>query len=87
MTDWPLPAIDDQACTRCGLCVQYCPTHAVEMNATWPVIARPQDCTYCGNCEEMCPEGAISLVYEFVVSCSDQHVSPQEGSHEGERDT
>ena len=77
MTDWPLPTIDEQACTRCGLCVQYCPTSAVEMGASRPVIARPQDCVYCGNCEEMCPAGAISLVYEFVVS-SDRREPPQE---------
>ena len=78
MTDWPLPAIDEQACTRCGLCVQYCPTHAVEMNASLPVIVRPQDCVYCGNCEEMCPAGAISLVYEFVVSSADKRDPSQE---------
>jgi len=87
MTNWPLPTIDEQVCTHCGLCVQYCPTHAVEMNATRPVIARPQDCVYCGNCEEMCPVGAISLVYEFVVSFNSKSVPPQEVPDEGERDT
>jgi NAD-dependent dihydropyrimidine dehydrogenase PreA subunit len=66
--DQVLPAIDLDSCTGCALCVEQCPTRAVEMNgACRPVIVRPEDCAYCGLCEEMCPEGAIALSYEIVV--------------------
>jgi ferredoxin len=56
-------------CTGCGLCVERCPTHAVEMTEPdlRPAIVRPDDCAYCGLCEEMCPVGAIALAYEIVL--------------------
>jgi 2-oxoglutarate ferredoxin oxidoreductase subunit delta len=63
-------------CTGCGLCVERCPTQAVEMAARQlpadgrPVIVRPDDCVYCGLCEEMCPAGAIALAYEIVLNPS-----------------
>ena len=66
MTDWAIPQIDLDACTRCGNCVQRCPTSAVEMGPDGPFIARPADCTYCALCEPICPEGAIAVRYEIV---------------------
>jgi formate hydrogenlyase subunit 6/NADH:ubiquinone oxidoreductase subunit I len=68
VNDPVLPEIDMLLCTGCGLCVDRCPTHAVEMTAKQrPRIARPEDCAYCGLCEEMCPAGAIALAYEIVL--------------------
>jgi formate hydrogenlyase subunit 6/NADH:ubiquinone oxidoreductase subunit I len=61
-----LPSIDLNRCTGCGLCVEYCPTNAVEMVASRPAIVRPPDCAYCGLCEEICPVEAIALAYEIV---------------------
>ena len=71
MDDWVLPTIALERCTGCGLCVQYCPTDAVELvgeraSGYRPNITRPQRCSYCGICEEMCPVGAIALTYEIV---------------------
>ncbi len=65
MQDWALPTINEERCTGCGLCVEYCPTAAVELVEGKPVIARPQDCSYCGLCEETCPVHAIELAYEI----------------------
>ncbi|HML21374.1 MAG TPA: 4Fe-4S binding protein [Aggregatilinea sp.] len=65
MDDWLVPDLNRAACTRCGLCVDYCPTKAVEMVDGAPVIVRPGDCAYCGQCEEMCPANAIALSYEI----------------------
>ena len=68
MDERVLPTIDLNICTGCGLCVDQCPTRAVELgSAGRPVIVRPKDCAYCGLCEEMCPEGAIALSYEIVM--------------------
>jgi ferredoxin len=66
MLDRLLPSIDLNRCTGCGLCVERCPTGAVEMVGQRPVIARPLDCAYCGLCEEMCPVEAIALAYEIT---------------------
>ena len=71
MEDWMLPVIQLDRCNKCGLCVKYCPTQAVEManiepNGLQPVIVRAQDCVYCGACEEICPVHAIGLTYEIT---------------------
>jgi len=70
--DRALPTINLDRCTSCGLCVEYCPTDAVEMaivrpTGHKPAIVRPQSCAYCGLCVEMCPVGAITLAYEIVL--------------------
>lgn len=67
MSEWALPTIDMAQCTGCGLCVEYCPTQAVELREQLPAILRPQDCSYCGLCEETCPVGAIALSYEIDI--------------------
>ncbi len=71
MDDWALPVIQLDRCTKCGLCVKYCPARAVEMvevesTGLQPVIVRAQDCTFCGTCEEICPAQAIGLAYEIA---------------------
>lgn len=71
MNEWPIPTLHLERCTGCGLCVQYCPPHAVEMIAGRPVIARPADCAYCGLCEEICPQTAIELEYEILGECDE----------------
>ena len=68
MDDRVLPTIDLALCTTCGLCIERCPTHAVDMLAGRPVIVRPDTCVYCGLCEEMCPAGAIALAYEIILT-------------------
>lgn len=76
MTEWLLPSIDLETCTGCGVCVAYCPTSAVEMQAERPHIVRPGDCVYCGDCEEACPVGAIALVYEIVAPDGEPDAPP-----------
>ncbi len=66
MAEWVLPMIHMERCIACAQCVSYCPTHAVEMIHSQPVIVRPEDCAYCGLCEEVCPTGAIELSYEIA---------------------
>ena len=61
-----LPEIDYDRCTLCGLCVDYCPTGAVEFIQGHPVITSSGKCTYCGICEDLCPVGAVELVYEII---------------------
>jgi formate hydrogenlyase subunit 6/NADH:ubiquinone oxidoreductase subunit I len=66
MDDWALPTINLERCTGCGLCVEFCLPHAVELVAGRPTITAQERCAYCGACEEMCPAGAIMLAYEIV---------------------
>ena len=53
-------------CKGCGLCVDYCPAHVLELSDQFnakgyypPWAARPEACVGCGFCEEVCPEFAI----------------------------
>ena len=66
MENWALPEIDLVLCSRCGICVERCPTSAVQMGPQGPFIALPAGCTYCADCEALCPQHAITCVYEIV---------------------
>lgn len=53
------PRISEDACTRCGICVQTCPLPNVIDLATLRID--PRTCERCLLCYEACPEGAISV--------------------------
>jgi len=52
------PVLDASLCTRCGRCVEVCPTDAIQMDPH-PRLSR--DCIYCFACREVCPTGAMRL--------------------------
>jgi phosphoadenosine phosphosulfate reductase len=41
-------------CTRCGICERACPTNAISMKLTGPMIIDAQRCNQCGKCSESC---------------------------------
>jgi MinD superfamily P-loop ATPase len=57
----PVPEIDEERCTHCGLCAQVCAYNAL---AVLPdrVMVFPELCHGCGACSYLCPEKAISEV-------------------------
>ena len=54
------PVVDPDLCTACGICVDECPTSALDLEDI-AVLARPDDCTECGTCADVCPNEAITL--------------------------
>lgn len=54
------PVVDDSICTACGICVDECPTGALDLGDI-AVLARPEDCSECGTCADVCPNEAITL--------------------------
>jgi NAD-dependent dihydropyrimidine dehydrogenase PreA subunit len=50
----------DDRCTRCGICVEVCPTNVFDEDESGlPVIARQSDCQTCFMCELYCPPDAL----------------------------
>jgi ferredoxin len=56
-----LSMIDRDLCTGCGLCVERCPTEAIELSDEGKAARDEGACFGCGVCAHFCPEGAISL--------------------------
>ncbi len=57
--------IDQNVCTKCGLCIEECPEEAimvVEKDGEEVHVIDQEKCTQCGICIEGCPEGAILVV-------------------------
>lgn len=56
-----LSVIDQNSCTGCGTCVEWCPTDAIALNADDLAERDENACFGCGVCSRFCPESAISL--------------------------
>jgi Pyruvate/2-oxoacid:ferredoxin oxidoreductase delta subunit len=56
-----LAVIDEETCTGCGTCVEWCPTDAIALNAEDVARRDENACLGCGVCSRFCPEEAISL--------------------------
>ena len=55
----PVPVVDENRCTGCGICAEVCAFHAV-LSLGGRAITFPDLCHGCGGCARFCPEGAIS---------------------------
>jgi len=63
---------DEEACTKCDLCIEACPMDVLVPNPVehgLPLILFPDECWYCGCCEMHCPryeEGAIRINFPVM---------------------
>ena len=54
--------VDNEKCTKCGLCIKDCVTGAIEQNENnTPVMKNPLKCIECQHCLAICPLGALSI--------------------------
>jgi NAD-dependent dihydropyrimidine dehydrogenase PreA subunit len=66
--------ISEARCTSCNRCVDVCPTNVFDaVEASIPVIARPDQCQTCFMCELYCPVDAM-----YVDPNADEHVTVSE---------
>ena len=61
MAEGQKAVIDESLCTGCGICVDVCPTKALEMVDGLAKLVRPGDCDGRGECVEACPVQCITL--------------------------
>jgi nitroreductase/NAD-dependent dihydropyrimidine dehydrogenase PreA subunit len=60
--------IDEEACTKCGLCVQNCPFRCWVMEEDeYPRLKDDYACFSCSNCMVACPTDAVSVVETYHV--------------------
>jgi coenzyme F420-reducing hydrogenase delta subunit/ferredoxin len=65
--------IEDEYCSRCGICIAVCPFEAISKDEKEnKVILDIESCRVCGLCVSACPLSAIDLVYYDVDSLINQ---------------
>jgi MinD superfamily P-loop ATPase len=55
----PVPVIDEEKCTHCGKCADFCTYNALAV-LPQTVLLFPELCHGCGGCAIICPEKAVS---------------------------
>jgi len=57
----PLPEVNEEKCTGCGVCAEVCQYGAIAV-VKGKVLIFPELCHGCGGCAMFCPEGAITEI-------------------------
>jgi NAD-dependent dihydropyrimidine dehydrogenase PreA subunit len=63
------PTIDENLCTNCGICIDFCPNGVYALVEAQTRVASPYGCTVgCSQCETQCTPGAIHFpeIIQFV---------------------
>jgi len=55
-----VPVLDEQQCSRCGICSSFCQFKAISLMGRH-LILFPEMCHGCGGCIHVCPEGALGI--------------------------
>ena len=63
--------VDERYCKGCGICIQFCPKHCLEVSKEvnsrgyyTPCLVNADACSDCRQCELLCPDFAIFVVKE-----------------------
>jgi len=57
-----LISVDQEKCTKCGACINECPTFVLSMGKAGPEAVLPEVCLECGHCVAICPHEAIDYM-------------------------
>lgn len=59
-----VPDPDNEKCTACGRCVQWCPVNALTIGPDRVLAVDYELCYGCGECVAACPHGAIAIQWK-----------------------
>ena len=62
-----MPAIDQEKCNGCGLCVAVCTCGALVLVDNVITVIETDECGWCIQCEAVCPTGAITCPFEIIL--------------------
>jgi nitroreductase/NAD-dependent dihydropyrimidine dehydrogenase PreA subunit len=67
-----LIAVEEEKCSRCGLCVRACPAGIIVLDGGFPeTIAKiEKGCITCGHCVAVCPNSALNHCRMALDECS-----------------
>lgn len=76
-----------EVCNHCGLCIDLCPTCAIERKGTGTVLLSKSQCTQCQACVGFCPTGTMrrastSITPFKCISCGKCVAACPEGALE-----
>ena len=63
----PVPLIDEETCTHCGVCADICVYNAIAVLGD-RVLTFPELCHGCGACSYLCPAGALLSLLNRVAA-------------------
>lgn len=61
----PTPLVDQEVCTLCGQCGEFCAFNAIFVGKK-KVVVYPEICHSCGGCRLVCPERAITEIGRVI---------------------
>jgi len=70
----PVPVVDEDKCTYCGLCAEVCAYNAIAV-IEGHVLVFPELCHGCGACGYLCPEKAISEQKKEIGGVESGHLA------------
>lgn len=67
-----LPQVQDDKCTSCSKCIEWCPTEAITVFSTAKIDHAK--CQGCGECTVTCPSGAIAINWMTEPSVTQEKI-------------
>ncbi|SMC45386.1 nitroreductase family protein [Sporomusa malonica] len=80
-----LITVNQEECTKCGICARECPTIVLSMGENGPEAVAPLACIACGHCVAVCPNEAIDNIKTPLARQLDLTAFPKLSAEEAER--